>query len=66
MKITVNGEEKSFGEPTTVAQLLAAMTLSDRRVAVEVNLEIVPRSEHHQFTLNDADRVEVVKAIGGG
>ncbi len=66
MKIVLNGEEKSLDSPVTVTQLLADMGMAEKRVAVEVNLEIVPRSEHGQFQLKDADRVEVVQAIGGG
>lgn len=66
MKIILNGEEKVVDRPVTVTDLLADMGMANQRVAVEVNLEIVPRSEHGQFKLNNADRVEVVKAIGGG
>ncbi len=66
MKIILNGEEKALDTPVTVTQLLAAMGMAEKRVAVEVNLEIVPRSEHGQFQLKNADRVEVVRAIGGG
>ncbi len=50
----------------TIAALLQEMGLSERRVAVEVNREIVPRSQHGDFQLQDNDRVEVVFAIGGG
>ena len=66
MKILLNGEEKHLDQPVTLSQLLADMGVADKRVAVEVNLEIVPRSEHDAYQLNDADRVEVVQAIGGG
>lgn len=66
MKIMLNGEEKSFATPVTVAALVQEMGLSQRRVAVEVNREIVPRSRHGEFELKDNDRVEVVFAIGGG
>ncbi|MEE8482500.1 MAG: sulfur carrier protein ThiS [Acidiferrobacterales bacterium] len=66
MKLILNGEEKTFNDPVSVTDLLADLGLADKRVAVEVNLEIVPRSKHGQFTLKEADRVEVVKAIGGG
>ncbi len=66
MKIILNGEEKAFYSPVTVTDLLVDMGMRDKRVAVEVNLEIVPRSEHGQFQLKNADRVEVVHAIGGG
>ena len=66
MKILLNGQEKSLEPPMTVAALLQDMGLGDRRVAVEVNREIVPRSRHGEFQLKDNDRVEVVFAIGGG
>ena len=66
MKIILNGQEKSLKGPLTIAALLQEMELSERRVAVEVNREIVPRSRHGEFELKDNDRVEVVFAIGGG
>jgi len=66
MKIMLNGQEKSFKAPLTVSALLQDMGLGERRVAVEVNREIVPRSRHGEFQLNENDRVEVVFAIGGG
>jgi sulfur carrier protein len=66
MKILLNGQEKSLKPPVTLAALLQAMGLGDRRVAVEVNREIVPRSRHGEYQLKDNDRVEVVFAIGGG
>ena len=66
VKIVVNGESRELAAPATVAGLLEQMTLTGRRVAVEVNGEIVPRSEHDTFMLKDQDRVEVVFAIGGG
>jgi sulfur carrier protein len=66
MKITVNGQERVLGAPVTVAALLAELGVAGRRVAVEVNREIVPRSRHAEVQLRDSDRVEVVFAIGGG
>ena len=66
MKILLNGQEKALTSATTLSALLAEMGLADRRVAVEVNREIVPRSRHAEFQLNDQDRVEIVNAIGGG
>ena len=66
MKILLNGLEKDLKSPVTLAALLQDMGLGDRRVAVEVNREIVPRSRHGEFQLKDNDRVEVVFAIGGG
>jgi sulfur carrier protein len=66
VKIILNGQEKPLAAPITVAALLQEMGLAERRVAVEVNREIVPRSRHGELELKDNDRVEVVFAIGGG
>jgi sulfur carrier protein len=66
MQIVLNGENKSLDSPLTVAQLLAQLGLAERRVAVEINQEIVPRSRHAEHRLREQDRVEVVLAIGGG
>ena len=66
MKIVLNGEERVLDAPRTVAQLLSEIGYADRKVAVEVNREIVPRSRHGEHRLCDHDRVEVVLAIGGG
>lgn len=66
MQIFVNGEERTFNHAPTVAELLSALGLAQRRVAVEVNREIVPRSRHPEHRLNGGDRVEVVYAVGGG
>ena len=66
MKIMLNGQEKNLKAPVTISALLQDMGLGDRRVAVEVNREIVPRSRHGEIQLSDNDRVEVVLAIGGG
>ena len=66
MNIWLNGEMKAVAESLTIAELLATAGLRERRVAVEVNREIVPRSRHDQFQLSAGDRVEIVHAIGGG
>jgi len=66
MKITLNGQDRSLDRPMTVSELLLELGATGKRVAVEVNQEIVPRSEHGQFQLKNDDRVEVVQAIGGG
>ncbi|MBX3725813.1 MAG: sulfur carrier protein ThiS [Xanthomonadales bacterium] len=66
MEIVFNGEPLRLAEAATVADLLAATGLADRRVAVELNRSIVPRSRHDQQCLAPGDRVEVVHAIGGG
>lgn len=63
--LTVNGDPLTL-EGTTVADLVAQLQLQGRRLAVEVNRDIVPKSEHGQHRLNDGDVVEIVHAIGGG
>jgi len=66
MKLMVNGQAQELDAPVTVATLLNELGMAGKRVAVEVNQEIVPRSRHGEFKLNDRDRIEVVFAIGGG
>jgi sulfur carrier protein len=66
MKITVNGEPRTVPETFTVGELIEQLNLSGRRLAVEVNMDIVPRSQHQQHRLKQDDMVEVVHAIGGG
>lgn len=66
MEILLNGEAREVAESSTVAALLEATGLVERRVAVEVNREIVPRSLHGDRRLSAGDRVEIVHAIGGG
>jgi sulfur carrier protein len=66
MRIQLNGEALELPEGQSVADLLARLDLAGRRVAVELNLDIVPRSQHAATPLRDGDRVEVVHAIGGG
>lgn len=66
MQIQLNGETFELPSDSTVADLLQRLELTGRRVAVELNLDIVPRSQHASVTLRDGDQVEVVHAIGGG
>jgi len=66
MKVFVNGAMRELANGTTIAMLVAALDLAGRRVAVEVNEEIVPKAVHAQTLLRDNDRVEIVHAIGGG
>ncbi|MGH8214375.1 MAG: sulfur carrier protein ThiS [Rhodanobacteraceae bacterium] len=66
MQITLNGQPRECKAATTVAALLTEAGHGERKVAVEVNREIVPRSRHAQQVLQDGDRVEIVQAIGGG
>jgi sulfur carrier protein len=66
MRIQLNGESFELPDGETVAGLLSRLDLTGRRVAVELNLDIVPRSQHGATTLTEGDQVEVVHAIGGG
>lgn len=62
----VNGETRTFESPLTVFALLDQLSLGGKRVALERNGEIVPRSRHSLETLGDGDRIEIVVAVGGG
>ncbi len=66
MLITVNGETRELNDDATLVDLLAAMGLGNKRVAVECNQEIVPRSQHADQPLADGDVLEIIQAIGGG
>lgn len=66
MQIRLNGLEHDLPPGTTLGALLVAEGLAGRRVAVEVNGEIVPRGRHATHMLRDGDRVEIVHALGGG
>jgi len=66
MKLTVNGDSRTFDNVADVAALVAALGLDARKVAVERNLEIVPRSAYGRTPLADGDRIEIVHFIGGG
>lgn len=66
MDIRLNGEPRSLPHPIPLDRLLADEGLAERRVAVEVNGEIVPRSRHGDCLLADGDIVEIVHALGGG
>lgn len=66
MQITVNGEPRELEDQATATALVEAMGLAGKRFAMEVNQEILPRSQHDSHALQPGDRVEIVQAIGGG
>ncbi|WP_300615923.1 sulfur carrier protein ThiS [Dokdonella sp.] len=66
MKIALNGIEREVAPATSIEQLLQDAGYGGKRVAVEINREIVPRSRHAEHRLAADDRVEIVHAIGGG
>lgn len=66
MNLTLNGEARVVSEGSTLADLVAELGLDGRKVAVELNLEIVPRSAYQVTQVADGDRIEIVHFIGGG
>ena len=64
--IVLNGENKQIEDSTSITGLLQNLDLSETRLAVELNQEIIPRSDFASHTLSDHDKVEIVQAIGGG
>ena len=66
MTITLNGKEKEFAAPLTVWELLETLDLDLSRVAVELNLDILPRDQFPERLLKEGDRLEIVQFVGGG
>ena len=66
MEILLNGRSETVEERITISKLIEGILPPGRRVAVEVNEEIVPRTRHGAHVLSPGDRVEIVQAIGGG
>jgi len=66
VNITLNGEQMDVDAPISVAGLLSALELEPRKIAVERNLEIVPKSLYGDTALADGDRIEIVQFVGGG
>jgi sulfur carrier protein len=64
--ISLNGEPRQLAAGTTIAELLAELGLTANHVAVEVNLDLIPRSRHAERHLADGDRLEIVTLVGGG
>lgn len=66
MELIVNGESKNLPEPLSVAELVNELGVTGRRIALELNGEIVPRGEFEATMLAPGDKLEIVQAIGGG
>ena len=66
IRVTVNGKAHRFEQPLDVSALLSSLDLLGKKVAVERNGEIVPKSAHASTLLADGDQLEVVVAVGGG
>lgn len=66
MEIVLNGRPHSLAQPMNVSELVTSLGFTGKRVAVERNAEIVPRTQHASTPLAEGDRVEIVVAVGGG
>ena len=66
MKITLNGSSREVPDNLSASELILSLGLANRRLALEINREIVPRSTFESHILQPDDRVEIVHAIGGG
>lgn len=66
MEISVNGQKKSYPRPLTIHELLVALEIDPKSVAVEKNLKIVARAEVQTETIQEGDVVEIIRLVGGG
>lgn len=66
LHLIINGEPRQFPTPLTLGQLVDTLSLAGKRVAIEKNGEIAPRSQYAEMPLADGDRLEIVVAVGGG
>jgi thiamine biosynthesis protein ThiS len=66
MQVSINGEMRQLVDGCTVKQMLEELQIQATRVAVELNLEIVPKADFAERTLQDGDKIEVVHFVGGG
>ncbi|VAW65220.1 hypothetical protein MNBD_GAMMA08-46 [hydrothermal vent metagenome] len=66
IKIQLNGKERQLETPTSLLQLIENESMTGKRLAAEVNREIITKSEHATYILKEGDTVEIVHAIGGG
>ncbi len=66
VQVTINGERQSLPEGLSLADLLHQLQLNQRRIAIEVNREIVARELYAAHTLTDGDEIEIVQFVGGG
>jgi sulfur carrier protein len=66
IELVINGEARTFAAPLTLSQLVETLDLAGKRIAIEKNGEIIPRSRHADTPLANGDRLEIVVAVGGG
>ena len=66
MNISINKEMMSLPEKTTIAGMLKKLDIERKYIAVEINMTIIPKSEFDKYQLKDNDKVEIIRAVGGG
>lgn len=66
MIISLNGEPRELPEQSTIADLVMELDLVGKRFAIEVNEDVIPKSEHASHRLSEGDKLEIVRAVGGG
>lgn len=66
MQISLNGAQHTVPADSTLSFLLSEANLQAKRIAVEINQQIIPRAEHAAFKLSEGDQVEIIHAVGGG
>ncbi|MBL4702857.1 MAG: sulfur carrier protein ThiS [Phycisphaeraceae bacterium] len=66
MQIVLNGQAKQVVDQCSISKILEILEMQNRRVAVEVNQEVIPRAQHISFILSTGDQVEIIQAVGGG
>lgn len=66
MNITLNGKPQQLEQVNTIAELIAFLGYQGKRIAVEANGDIVPKSQHGNISLAEGDQIEIVVAVGGG
>ncbi|WP_341668677.1 sulfur carrier protein ThiS [Alcaligenes sp. SDU_A2] len=66
MNITLNGQNKTLENADTISALIAQLGYENKRIAVELNGDIVPKSQHATTRIQNADQIEIVVAVGGG
>jgi sulfur carrier protein len=66
VRVVVNGQQHELPRPLAIAEMLSQLGIAPRGIAVEVNMQVVPRSRHAEHVLSDGDRLEIVSLVGGG
>jgi sulfur carrier protein len=66
MQLIINGQQQNFDNSMNIQQLIEKLSLQNKRIAVEYNGEIIPRSSFSETMLNEGDQLEIIIAVGGG